>query len=182
MRIFAAYATMPHMLRLTTVALVYILAPGLAMADAAISGWACVVDGDGLSIGGKLTKKKRCEGGIEVRLYGVDAFEWDQTCQDEAGKDWRCGYKAKGAMIGLVRKKVTTCQHTGIFDRYKRPVVTCFAGGKDLGRELVAKGLAIAYRRYSDRYAGEEETAQAERRGAHAGTFIPPEQWRRENR
>ena len=50
-------------------------------------------------------------------------------------------------MARLVGGKIVVCQERAR-DSYKCSVAVCLAGGRDLGRELVAGGLAVAYRRY----------------------------------
>ena len=72
------------------------------------------------------------------------------TGTDAAGKEWACGKAAKQAMARLVEGKIVVCQERAR-DSYKRSIAVCLAGGRDLGRELVAAGLAVAYRRYSKR-------------------------------
>ena len=67
-------------------------------------------------------------------------------------------------------------------DRYDRAVATCFAAGRDVQRELVRQGLALAWRRYSMRYVPDEDTARAERLGMWAGAFVEPWRWRKRNR
>jgi endonuclease YncB( thermonuclease family) len=51
--------------------------------------------------------------------------------------------------------------------------------GVDLAEVLVARGLALAYRRYSKSYVAEERAAKLAKRGAWAGEFDPPWKWRR---
>ena len=48
------------------------------------------------------------------------------------------------------------------------------ATGEDLNAAMVAAGWALAYRRYSTAYAGEEASARAARRGRWQGAFVPP--------
>ncbi len=67
-------------------------------------------------------------------------------------------------------------------DRYGRIVAVCVAQGVDLSRWLVANGLALAYRRFSQEYADEEGAAQASRLGIWRGEFVPPWEWRRGKR
>ena len=55
-------------------------------ADASITGKACVIDGDSLAVGGVL-EEKWCRGGVEVRISGIDAPEWNQACTGASGKE-----------------------------------------------------------------------------------------------
>jgi endonuclease YncB( thermonuclease family) len=81
----------------------------------------------------------------------------------------------------LSHRPWVTCQAKAT-DRYGRTVAVCANRDGDLGARLVATGMAIAYRRYSTAYVDHEEAAEAGRAGIWAGTFTPPEQWRREHR
>ena len=47
---------------------------------------------------------------------------------------------------------------------------------------MVLSGMALAYRKYSDDYTGQEASAKAARRGLWAGQFVPPWDWRRGKR
>ena len=51
--------------------------------QAAVVGQAWIVDGDSLRLAGR-----------SIRLDGIDAPEWDQTCLDAGGQTWRCGRAA----------------------------------------------------------------------------------------
>jgi len=66
-------------------------------------------------------------------------------------------------------------------DRYGRIVGVCRAGLEDLNSWMVANGWALAYRRYSRTYVGQEDSARAAKRGIWRGTFMMPWEWRRVN-
>ena len=57
----------------------------------------------------------------------------------------------------------------------------CFAGKTDIAQALVAQGLAVAYRRYSEDYVDAEDRAAAAERGMWQGPFDMPWDWRRKN-
>jgi len=59
-------------------------------AEATLSGRVCVIDDDSIMLGGKRNRNGRCAGGIDSRLGGVAAPEWDETCQGQDGR-WPCG-------------------------------------------------------------------------------------------
>lgn len=145
------------------------LAAGLAWPAEAetVSGEARVVDGDTLAVDGR-----------RVRLDGIDAPETRQTCTRN-GRRWACGQASTRAMRRLVGSDPVRCDVIKR-DRYGRAVATCFAAGRDLQRELVRMGLALAWRRYSTRYVPEEDAARAERIGLWSGEFTEPWRWRRE--
>ena len=48
-----------------------------------VTGRARVIDGDSLEVAG-----------VRIRLFGIDAPERDQDCQDGNGKSYACGYAA----------------------------------------------------------------------------------------
>lgn len=81
-------------------------------------------------------------------------------------------------MQRMISGQVVKCE--GIEkDRYGRTVAKCFVNGMDLGRELVRRGLSLAYRRYSLDYVTDEYHARRNRLGMWAGEFTAPWDWRR---
>lgn len=129
-----------------------------------VSGTARIVDGDSLEIGGK-----------QVRLKGVDAPEFTQTCERE-GIFYRCGVEARDALIQLIAGHEVNCELDGR-DRYRRYLGWCSASGVDLNRAMVLSGHAVSY----DDYRSEEAQARAARAGVWAGEFERPEAWRAEH-
>lgn len=148
---------------------ILLLVPGQGSAQS-ITGPVTVIDGDTLKMGTK-----------RIRLFGIDAPESRQTCQTEAGKDWWCGTEASRAMRNLAHGKTATCHQQDI-DRYGRIVAICEVDGLDIGEELVAQGLAIAYRYFSTRYVPAEDRARLTRRGMWTGHFQEPYEWRKSRR
>lgn len=132
-----------------------------------VTGEARVIDGDTLQVAGR-----------RIRLHGIDAPETRQTCT-RSGRRWACGKAATRAMRRLVGRNPVRCEVRDR-DRYGRAVAACFAAGRDLQRELVRQGLALAYRRYSTRHVPDEDAARSARRGLWAGEFTEPWRWRRE--
>ena len=128
-----------------------------------------VVDGDTLNVGSR-----------RIRIYGIDAPESRQTCQRD-GIEWLCGQEASKRMRTLVGASQVKCKAIDK-DRYGRIIGKCFAGGVDIGEELVLDGLALAYRRYSKDYIGAEASAKAAGRGLWSGQFVEPWDWRRGKR
>ena len=55
----------------------------------------------------------------------------------------------------------------------------CTAAGKDIGEWMVRQGWALAYRRYSRDYVGQEEAAEAEDAGIWGSAFMAPWKWRK---
>lgn len=164
-------------------AMAFGLVAALAVADpapATFSGTAVALDGDTLHIGA-----------VKIRLWGIDAPEGNQTCQrppptqranlGTSGLSWPCGAHATAVLRAmLAHDPWVTCQAKAA-DKYGRTIATCSNASGDLGGRLVAQGMAVAYRRYSAAYVDQEEAAKAEKLGIWAGSFTPPEQWRKEN-
>jgi hypothetical protein len=68
-------------------------------------------------------------------------------------------------------------------DRYGRIVAVCFVGATDINREMVRRGWAIEFKRYSDgRYSASEAEAKAAKAGLWAGTFDEPAEGRKSKR
>jgi len=132
-----------------------------------LTGRASVVDGDTLEMRGE-----------RVRLWGVDAFESRQLCQRSSGT-YRCGQVAANSLDARLAGRAVSCEPVGRPDRYGRTVARCRVEDQDLGAWLVENGHALDYPRYSQgRYAREQQRAQAAGRGAWAGEFEPPWEWR----
>jgi endonuclease YncB( thermonuclease family) len=124
-----------------------------------------VVDGDTLHVGG-----------VTVRLFGIDAPERDQTC-DRGGVDWACGEWAADAVARDYAGVAADCEAVDL-DRYGRVVARCWVEGQDIGRALVAAGVATAYRDYSWDYDLEEKGAQLAGLGIWAGDLMDPAAFR----
>lgn len=133
--------------------------------DQPIYGVAIAGDGDSLTIRGE-----------RIRLFGIDAPEFDQTCT-RGGAQWACGQEAATQLAKLVTGKELRCAPTGK-DTFGRIVARCMAGSVDVNRVMVAMGFAVAFRKYSADYVSAEESARTNRRGLWAGTFAMPSEVR----
>jgi len=131
-------------------------------------GQAWIVDGDSIRMGGR-----------SIRLDGIDAPEWDQSCLDGEGKAWRCGRAASRALRERIHGQTVSCQPRAT-DRYGRTIAVCtLADGSDLNAWMVRQGFAVASG-FGGTYAAEQAEAKAARRGIWEGTFISPANWRRQ--
>mgnify|MGYP002725717958 CR=1 FL=1 len=146
--------------------LVFLTLPSITMAD--ITGKPRIVDGYTIHIGD-----------TKIRLHGIDAPEAKQTCTKE-GKEWLCGQEATWALARIIEEHWVTCQPKDV-DRYKRIVAVCYMaeGRIDINGLMVEQGWALAYRKYSEDYVGQEATAKASKAGVWAGEFMKPWEWRR---
>jgi endonuclease YncB( thermonuclease family) len=131
-----------------------------------ISGPAAVIDGDTFTIGDTV-----------IRLFDVDAPELAQTCEGGPSRMRPCGtYVADALAVRLAGREIR-CEVAKL-DQYDRRVARCEADGEELSRWLVANGLAMVFRRYSDRFTEEEDGARAERVGLWQTDFEPPWDYR----
>ena len=131
-----------------------------------ISGKAYVTDGDGMRVSG-----------IEIRIAGIDAPEWDQLAKHRDGYWFRHGRKVKSALIQEIGGKTVQVKIED-FDKFGRAVGTVTCGGKDLGEWLVRQGFARAL--YCDRYEHVEREARLAGRGMWSHQVnIDPRSWRK---
>jgi endonuclease YncB( thermonuclease family) len=136
-----------------------------ANAQQVVWGLGHAKDGDTLQVGT-----------TDVRLFGIDAPEFDQTCTKD-GRHWSCGAAAADQLMNLVTGKDVECVSAGK-DQYGRTLGRCSVGGTDVNRTMVELGYAVAYRRYSLDYVAAEQNAKASKLGIWAGSFEPPEHFR----
>jgi endonuclease YncB( thermonuclease family) len=85
---------------------------------------------------------------------------------------------AANALSNLIDGKTVRCEKRDL-DRYKRIVAACGVKGRDVGAYLVAKGLAVAYVKYSKSYVPQHTAARKARLGLWAGPFEMPWDWRK---
>lgn len=120
-------------------------------------------------------------GKLRIRLFGIDAPELKQQCQDQNGSAWACGLAARKQLENLLdADEMLHCILRDV-DRYGRLVMQCFLGTIDIGAAMVRSGHALAYRYFSQLYAAEEQHASSARNGVWRGSFQPPWEWRQQN-
>lgn len=135
-----------------------------------VSGPVRVIDGDTLKVGGQ-----------NVRLYGIDAVEHDQTCRHPTKGDWPCGAEVKQVLSQLIDGREANCESHGS-DRYGRMLGICRINGVDLGGALVEAGWAFAYKKYSSLYVAEERRALRAGRGLWTSVVVEPSEYRASER
>lgn len=130
-----------------------------------------VIDGDTLVVANE-----------RIRLFGLDAPESKQSCQDSKGQPYDCGVVAAEALRKKIGSGSLQCQ-VKAKDLYSRNVSSCsLPGTGDIGDWLVKNGHAVAYRQYSKEYTQDEEEAKNAHRGIWQGKFEIPAEWRKENK
>ena len=117
-------------------------------------------------------------GNREVRLFGIDAPEFDQQCK-RGGQIWACGSAAADKLAAMVTGKDVRCEAVGT-DQHERTLARCSVGTTDINRVMVDSGFATAYRHYSADYVSAEESAKVNKRGIWAGSFELPGDYRHE--
>ena len=133
---------------------------------AQIGGKAKIIDGDTIQIGD-----------YRIRLYGIDAPELNQVCKIN-GRNWMCGEEAAMALAYEMANHWISCITKGK-DRYARTMAISFKANIDINREMVKRGLALAYRKYSNIYIEDEELAKSNKLGIWKSSFIKPWNWRK---
>jgi endonuclease YncB( thermonuclease family) len=78
-----------------------------------------------------------------VRLAGIIPPARGDICMGMDGAAFDCGAAAASRLAALVRNTLVICDVKGE-DSMRRPFGTCWSGGIDLARELVAAGWARA--------------------------------------
>lgn len=132
-----------------------------------------VYDGDTILI------ETRDRSRLKVRLYGVDAPETAKP--DMPGQPF--GKEARRALTGKVMGRGVAAELVDV-DRYQRLVAVIRRNGRDVNREMVAEGMAWAYRRYllapyASEYIGAEQQARSRRAGLwRDANPLPPWEFR----
>jgi endonuclease YncB( thermonuclease family) len=133
------------------------------------SGNAVAKDGDSLMLNN-----------TEVRLHGIDAPEYNQSCRNTSGT-YACGRAARDALRDLMRGRTIACRSFET-DRYGRAVSECRDGDININREMVRLGWAVAYLRHSTAFVSAQREAKAAKRGIWQGWFEMPEDYRNRTR
>ncbi len=133
--------------------------------------------------------------GFEVVLFGIDAVERDQVCQDAMGQDYPCGMQATQALQELVQSERVVCWPL-VNVNENRVLAICklttedepppmeaeeFIDGfqpGDLSRLMVVEGHAVGIGIGENRFGEEQMEAQTLRKGIWKGSFQPPRLWR----
>ncbi len=137
--------------------------------------------------------------GIEVKLFGIDAVERDQVCQDRAGNDYPCGSVATQALQERVANQDVVCWPLYAISAQKvlgmcavQDPGGAMPGSPDEFREIFAddslsrvqveRGHALSVGVGEEIYADEQNQAQTLRLGIWQGSFELPANWRARGR
>lgn len=137
--------------------------------DKKFSGKTFVIDGDSIKVGGK-----------EVRLFGIDAPEYSQTCFDSKKEEYACGQASHSFLIGLAGGKNVECVYAEK-DKYDRFLSKCSVDQISINEELVKNGMAVIYNfTESDEKMDElEKSAKVKKLGIWQGAFQLPKDYRK---
>lgn len=115
----------------------------------------------------------------KIRLAGIDGPSRNQTCKDKVGKPFPCGRLARQYVEDLIANKPVRCEG-GTIDRHGQLLALCYLeDGREVNRELVARGWAIAYLRLNKRYQAEMDKARRDMIGIWRARQNEPEIERR---
>ncbi|OFW80882.1 MAG: hypothetical protein A2887_02565 [Alphaproteobacteria bacterium RIFCSPLOWO2_01_FULL_40_26] len=139
--------------------------------DQKFSGNAFILDGDSIKVGGK-----------EVRLFGLDAPEYNQKCFNEKNKEYACGQKSRDFLISLAGGKQVECFYA-IKDKYDRYLGKCYVDKLSINEEIIKNGMAVIYNftESDEKMEKLEKEAQTAKIGIWQGTFQLPKDYRKEN-
>jgi endonuclease YncB( thermonuclease family) len=157
---------LPALLLLVTVMVLGLARSVIAAQPEMLAGAAAVMDGDTFKIGD-----------VVVRLFDVDAPEIAQTCDGGPSRLHLCGAYVADALAERLAGREVKCEVLKL-DQYDRRVARCEVNGEGLSRWLVASGLAMVFRRYSDRFMEEEGAARSARIGLWQTDFEAPWEYR----
>jgi len=139
-------------------------------------GIAEVIDGDSLRIRNDNIK-------YEVRLFGIDAPEFHQTCFDEKDKEYNCGEISRNFLLKLADKKETSCFYAQK-DVYNRYLAICKIDNIVINEEIVKNGMAIIYnlKQADENLINLENLAKVNKLGVWQGKFQTPKDYRKSHK
>ncbi len=130
--------------------------------EVSLQGKYKIIDGDSLMVSGR-----------EIRLLGIDAPEYRQSCTLENEQTYPCGKQSRSYLSKLVKTGKLDCIGWEE-DKYQRLLAVCSAGELELNARMVRDGWAIAYGDYEN----EEHIAKNNKAGVWQGGFESPSSWR----
>lgn len=157
----------------------------LVLLSAATCPAARIIDGVVRAVydGDTVLLATREESRLKVRLYGIDAPETAKP--DSPGQPF--GTIAKRTLMYKIMGRQVSAEIVDI-DQYQRAVAIIRYTGRDINREMVAEGMAWAYRQYlqgpyASEYIGAENHARARRAGLwREANPLPPWEFRQAHR
>ena len=139
--------------------------------DKEFSGKVSVIDGDSIIVSEN-----------EVRLFGLDAPEYRQTCFDASENEYECGKTSRDFLVKLTNKKEAKCIYFEK-DIYNRYLAKCFIGEVSINDEILKNGMAVIYdfSQASEEEIRLEDAAKSQKLGIWQGAFQLPKDYRKKN-
>ena len=161
---------MPKIIRIRTLFLLFLLMGFFPLLARAGSDF-YVVDGDTFVLSG-----------TTYRLWGIDAPELNQICEDQAKTPYPCGRQAKEYLRKIMKGHDFHCTQESRAKSETRAVARCMIDEKDIGQIMVRDGWATDYKYFSKgAYTLEENQARHFRAGLWGGSFQNPRDWRKDH-
>lgn len=126
-----------------------------------------VIDGDTFAVGE-----------TTYRLAGIDAPESSQPCLNAVGKAYDCSSEARDALAALLHTSGVKVTESLGKDQYGREI----AWFGNVNCNMVERGFAWAYRKYSDVCIPQEDKARALKIGVFAYPNKAPWEFRNEQK
>lgn len=111
-----------------------------------------------------------------VRLYGIASPVIDQTCWDNGGHTYECGYVSARMLKDFVNGDDVNCRVMNI-NAQNELMAACTVGSFDIGAAMVEAGWAIALPAVTQIYLPYQQKAQEGRKGMWEGRFQMPWEW-----
>lgn len=121
-----------------------------------------IIDGDSLILDGR-----------ELRLLGIDAPEYRQSCTFKNGNNYACGKQSRAYLAKLVSSGKLNCTGSQE-DKYQRLLANCYVRDLDINATMVKEGWAVSF----GDYEREEADARNNQAGVWQGGFESPSRWR----
>lgn len=137
--------------------------------DKEFSGIAKVTDGDSIKVDDK-----------KIRLMGVDAPEYSQTCFNADYEEYACGKMSKEFLLNLANGKEVQCYYAK-FDKYNRYLAECYVGAAMINQEILRNGMGVTYTfgPADPEMTRLEAEAQEKKIGIWQGAFQLPKDYRK---
>ena len=140
--------------------------------DKELTGIARAVDGDSIFVDKN-----------EIRLFGIDAPEYKQTCFNAQNQEYFCGKISSKFLKNLINGKKVSCFYAEK-DIYNRFLAKCFLDKISINDEILKNGMAVIYNfnTASNEIKEIENEAKQNKLGIWQGTFELPKQYRKRNK
>lgn len=132
-----------------------------------VVGYSQIIDGDSLMIDN-----------YEIRLFDIDAPEWNQKCYSKHNIRYSCGAQSIKYLKRLISNNIVTCYVKGK-DYYNRYLGICYVNNVNINVRMVQSGWALSFSSKSEFYSSMLD-AKIRKVGLWQGKFITPRQFRKE--